>query len=171
MKKLKKLSTLIVVAALTIPSTVSAATVHELGYSAVDSSEIRWGGSTKYSTAWSSAVTAWNALNKVVIAPDTVWSIEDLTISDISEESDEPFTAQYINSIGADELEFNTFYMDASYRTAAHNQNTAMHELGHALGIGDHEGAAYNTNIMYYAATSETTIKNHEKDDYNNIHS
>jgi len=45
-------------------------TKHTLSYSSVDSGEIRWGESTKYTNAWNHAVSTWNALGNVNIAPD-----------------------------------------------------------------------------------------------------
>ena len=145
-------------------------TVHELSHGgSVDSGEIRWGGSTKYSTAWSHAVTTWNAMGKVTIAPDTASTYEDLTISDVSKSS-ETWTGLYTNSIGADTIQFNTANMDKAGRTDDHNKKTATHELGHALSIGDHYESTYSTIIMYGVASSETTLKQHDKDDYTSIY-
>ena len=58
------------------------ASAHFLGYSAVDGMEIRYGGSTQYTTAQSHSFSKWNDLGKVNIAPDTTWTVEDLTYSD-----------------------------------------------------------------------------------------
>lgn len=64
---------------------VNAATNYVKGkdFSAVDSGEIRWGGSTQYSTQWYAAIYTWSALNKIKILPDTFYTFEDLTVSDV----------------------------------------------------------------------------------------
>jgi hypothetical protein len=64
--------------------TAFAADTHSLGYSSVDAGEIRWGGSAKYSTGLTTAISRWNGLGLVNIAPDIFWTIEDLTFKDIS---------------------------------------------------------------------------------------
>lgn len=56
--------------------------------------------------------------------------------------------------------------MDISGRTENHNKKTATHELGHALGLGDHYENIYSTIIMYGYASSETTLKAHDIEDY-----
>lgn len=148
----------------------AAETKHKLGYSSVDSGEIRWGGSTKYTTAWNHAVSTWNALGKVNIAPDTAWTIEDLTISDVNKPS-ETWTGLYTYyPLLADTIQFNTANMDASGRTTNHNKKTATHELGHALGIGDHYESSYSSIIMYGYSSDVTSLKQHDKDDYHSIH-
>lgn len=65
----------------------------------------------------------------------------------------------------ADLIEFNTYYMD-NY-TTAEKQNVVTHELGHALGIGDH----YDTSniMMYGVVTGRTTLATHDITDYHNI--
>jgi len=60
--------------------------------------------------------------------------------------------------------------MDVLGRTENRNKKTATDELGHALGLGDHYENIYSTIIMYgimYAyASSETTPKAHDIQDY-----
>lgn len=146
---------------------VNAATVHQTGISSVDGSEIRWGGSTKYSTAWNHAVSAWNGLGDVNIAPDTIFTIEDLDVADV-DEPDELWTAVWIHSVGDDDIHFNVPVMDQL--TSDHNKKTAMHELGHALGIGDHEESSYSGIIMYGFSSTVTSLASHDIADYNSIY-
>lgn len=131
---------------------------HFLGYSAVDAMEIRWGGSTQYSTARDYAHTTWNALGKVNIAPDTATTYEDLTYSDI-DRTDLIFTGRYTYySVGSDTLQFNIAYMGAD----DYAKNTALHELGHALGLA-HSSSG---NVMYSSNTSQTDLGDHDMADY-----
>lgn len=65
-------------------------------YSAVDSREIRWSGSTTYSTAWYAGIYTWNQLGKINIAPDTWLTVADLKISDINTND-----GKWLNNVGA----------------------------------------------------------------------
>ncbi|MFF3024540.1 hypothetical protein ACFVRR_18115 [Gottfriedia sp. NPDC057948] len=141
-------------------------TQHSIGSGSVDSKEIRWGSSTKYTANRDYAIKIWNALGKVKIAPDTATTIEDLTFKDVNL-PDETFTAQWVPRIGADRIEFNTPKFNNSGRTTAAKNKTASHELGHALGIGDHYESNYSGLIMYGYSSSTTTLQAHDKTDYN----
>jgi hypothetical protein len=55
------------------------------GYSSVDGREIRWSGVTSYSNAFTTAISTWNLLGKINIAPDTIYTLEDLVVSDYSD--------------------------------------------------------------------------------------
>lgn len=135
------------------------AQAHFLGYSAVDSGEIRCGSSTTYSTQWSAAISTWNALGVINIAPDTIFTLEDLTVSDIYEPGS-GWTGLYTPSAGADDIELNTYYLSGD--TNAERKNTATHELGHALGLAHSDSG----QIMYSVQTSQTALGDHDIDDY-----
>lgn len=147
-------------------ASVKAATHYLLGYSAVDSMEIAWGGSTTYSSQFSSAVSTWNALGKVNITPDTVWTIEDLTVSDVNSSSGawSGVTGLYTNRSGADRLQLNKYYLGSN--TSSQRQNTCTHELGHALGLA-HSSSG---NIMYYAQSSQTSLGSQDTSDYSYLY-
>jgi hypothetical protein len=51
---------------------VASANVYLLGVSAVDEGEIRYGGSTQYTTAQEYSFDLWNDLGEVDILPDTI---------------------------------------------------------------------------------------------------
>ena len=143
---------------------IASATNYVLGNSSVDSSgwvkEIRYDGSTTYSTQFVNAVSTWNARWKVNIAPD-IWStIEDLTITDVNN-SNVTYTWRWTSRIGADLLELNTYFL--SNNTNNQRQNTITHELGHALGIAHNP---MSTNIMYYAQTSLIALWTQDIADY-----
>jgi hypothetical protein len=129
------------------------------GYSAVDEGEIRWGGTTKYLTQWKAGISTWQALRKIYIAPDTVWTFEDLTVSDVYN-SDTQFAGWYQPKVGSDSLKFNTYYMNKA--TNAQKQLASTHELGHALGL-DH---SIPGNVMYFMGDSQTWLGTQDKYDY-----
>lgn len=130
-----------------------------LGYSAVDDDEIRWGGSTSYSTQWNSGVSTWNALDPITIAPDTASTYQDLTISDTSKSS-VTWAGQYSNSVGSDTIKFNSYYM--SGYTSSKRQNVTTHELGHALGLAH----SYSGNVMYAYVSTRTSLGSQDTADY-----
>lgn len=132
-----------------------------LGFSSVDDGEIRWGGSTQYSSEWNSSISTWNALGEINIAPDTWWTFEDLTVDDVYESSGS-WTGRWIyRSYWTDDIELNEYYLD--YNTTNEKKNTITHELGHALGLAH----SYYGNIMYYAQTSQTSLGSQDISDYN----
>lgn len=154
-----KILALFLVFAFVFFGNIANATHYVLGYSSVDDREIRWGGSTKYSSEWNSSISTWNALGEINIAPDTIWTIEDLTVDDVYR-SDVQWTGRWIYSVGADELELNEYYLDNS--TTNQKKNTITHELGHSLGLAH----SYSGNIMYYVQTSQTSLGSQDISDY-----
>lgn len=160
---MKKTTSLVAFAVMLLMS-ASVAHAHFLGYSSVDSGEIRWGGSTTYSTEWSGGISTWNALGAINIAPDTIWTIEDLTVSDTNA-GDSGWTGQYTYySLGADTIQLNTYYLSGD--TSSERQNTTTHELGHSLGLAH----SYSGNIMYSSQTSQTSLGTHDTEDYNTLY-
>lgn len=146
-------------------------TVHKLGYSAVDSGEIPYGSSTQYTEARDFGIDLWNDFSsKVIIVPDTIWSIEDLTFKDANKPS-ETWTGLYKNQAGADSITFNSYFFDKAERQPNWNNKTDAHEIGHSLGIDDHyeDYNGYSNLIMNGYASSVNTLGQHDKDDYNNI--
>lgn len=143
-------------------SAVNAVNHYLLGYSAVDGGEIRWGGSTTYSTQWNGAVSTWNSLKKINIAPDNVWTYQDLTISDVNRSDGDwaTRTGLYTHSIGSDNLQFNKYNLNDD--TSSQKQNTTSHELGHALGLAH----SFYGNLLYNVQTSQTSLGSQDRSDY-----
>ncbi|WP_341963499.1 hypothetical protein NM897_17060 (plasmid) [Planococcus maritimus] len=137
---------------------------HTTWYDSVDSGEIRYGGTTKYTTERSHANSLWNAMGLVYIAPDTAFTIQDLTYSDVY--STEDFSGRYNYYAGSvDTIKFNDRIFQA--RSSSYKKKTAAHELGHALGLDDHYSSSYSGIIMYGYSSGVTSLQSHDKADYN----
>lgn len=144
------------------PSIVFA---HFLNYSSVDDGEIRWDGSTAYTTARDHAISVWNSLGRVNIAPDTWYTYADLEFSDTNR-SDVAWDGLYTHTTGEDEIYLNSYYLK-NY-TSFQQKAVAAHELGHALGLAH----SYSPNLMYQCATCTkvNTPQSHDKEDYYSLY-
>lgn len=165
MKNSRTKAVLVLITMLIISSiSISSASVFLTGVSAVDNGEIRYGGSTQYTTARTYSINTWNGLGEVNIAPDTIYTVEDLNYGDYYD-SDTTAAGYYQpTSVGADRLRFNRYYLD-NY-TDAKKKNVALHELGHALGL------AHSTtgNVMYSKVAGTTLLGYNDIDSYNYLY-
>ncbi len=153
--------------ALLIGAAVSFATVaspgHTNSFSAIDGGEIRYGGGTKYFLPFNSALSQWNSLGKVNIAPDTIWVIEDLTFTDMYS-SLVPWAGLYsYDNLYADTIQYNDYYLQVSSDSII--RNTVIHEIGHALGIMDHY-YPWDYIVMHGHITGTTSLTSHDITDY-----
>jgi hypothetical protein len=150
-------------AVLVFLSIAAISSAHVLGYSSVDNMEIRYGGSTKYTTAQSHSIDTWNDLGEVNIAPDNIWTYEDVTYSDYDDSADTR-SGVWTPSLGSDTIEFNEYLMD-DY-TGDQQKYVALHELGHALGL------AHTTvpNVMVQGEYSYTELGSHDEESYYSLY-
>ncbi len=142
--------------------TTHAATHYVLGYSSVDSGKgLEWGGSTAYATEWNSSIATWNARGKVTISADTMFTLQDLTVSDAySPAASWAGVYTYKGAWSAETLQFNTYYLDRF--SSAQKQNVATHELGHSLGLA-HSTAGM---VMYKYVSTVTALGAQDTGDY-----
>ncbi len=96
--------------------------------------------------------------------PDTIYTYEDLTYSDYYNPYSSVDGKYTPNSYGSDDLEFNQYNMNQ--HTADEKKKTALHELGHALGLAH----SYRPNVMYEFLESYTQLGQHDIDDYNYLY-
>jgi hypothetical protein len=147
-----------------VPTVVfGASSTIDPSHNSVDSHEIRWGGSTKYSDYFNYAVNKWNGLGAVYIAPDTAYTIEDLTVSDYYSSTD-GWAAKYTyNFIGADYLRFNNYSMPRldSYD----KKHASLHEFGHAIGLMH----TWYPNVMVNQVMGLTELGSRDKSDYHEL--
>lgn len=105
--------------------------------SAVDEGEIRWTGASKYDGQRTHAITEWNKLRTINIAPDAVNTVNDLEFRDYTKNNN---TAAYYERHGGiaqtDYIYLNKHWLDGAYKNEpAFQKNIVVHELGHALGL------------------------------------
>ncbi len=136
------------------------AQAHTSSFNSVTGSDIRWGGSTTYSSQWNSAVSTWNGQDPIDILPDKWWTFVDVVLSDVDDSSVSWAGLYTHNSTLDDTIKLNIDVLENN--TSAEVQHTATHELGHALGL------AHSTadNVMYYQQSSQTALGTHDISDY-----
>lgn len=153
----------VVAATLILPSNVDA---HFLGHSSVDGKEIRWGtakGTTGWTTARNHSISVWNTMGTIKIAGDTTSTVEDLSFKDV-DRSDVTWSGSHSPQTGADVISYNDYYFYDF--TSSQRKHTALHEMGHALGL-DHHGLA--GNVLRSGFYSYEVLGSHDKSDYRTL--
>lgn len=141
---------------------LDAATHYVSGVSSVDGSIIAWGGTTTYSSQCSSGRSTWNALGKISITPDTIWTIEDLTYKDTSSRL-YYWNGLWQQNFGADYVWLHTYNMRGySFNDV---QGVCTHEMGHALGLSH----SIWGNVMY-SSSVRTTLGAQDTSDYSYLY-
>lgn len=133
--------------------------------SSTSPAEIRYTTSSKYSSAVGNSVGDWNALpGGVNIAPDTSSTVNDLEIFDVY--SSDTYAGNYFyQSVGADNIKFNTRVLDQSTWTYCYDAKVALHEMGHVLDF-DHNDLAWPQSILRQGMQCQTDLGSHDISDY-----
>jgi Pregnancy-associated plasma protein-A len=151
----------VLLAAVVALSLAPPALAHFLSFSSVNNCQIRWTGTTQYWGARDLAIAEWNALGRIAILQHSGSSTTaDIRFGD-TYRADVTWVGLYQNQGGPDAITFNRYYMDQYY--SPKKTNTALHELGHALGL-DH---SFSGQVMKSSVSSVTELKTHDAADYN----
>ncbi|MFZ3102441.1 MAG: matrixin family metalloprotease [Desulfitobacteriaceae bacterium] len=138
-------------------STASYAAVSLQGWDLVDSGKhCDWDGTSAYLTPITNGASTWNAYKSGVIRKDTIFTLQDVAISDYYEVST---TCGETGSSGY--IYFNTYQMQNF--SADQRKSVAMHELGHCLGLGHNTSTS---DVMYTPTQGVTTLSQNDKDSY-----
>lgn len=131
-------------------------TISLITWDLVDSGgHLDWGGDSSFMDYIEKGANKWNNYKAGIIRKDTASTIEDVTVSDYYEKSD---TIGVTSNRGT--IRFNTYQMDE--RTYNEKLNVAIHELGHALGLGHN----WEGDVMYRYGTNLVTLSNNDKHSY-----
>ncbi len=169
-KKARLLARAGVVAILALVATTAlamgagAASAHEFGFDSVNNGEIRYEDHTQFGDARRFGVKKWNKLDSISIRQAS--SGASLEFRDYN--CKDGNMGYYLFKSGADTINFNVREMN---KLSKFNQRgTAVHELGHALGLA-HPGEAKHwceDSVMYYTFCdgNPNTPQAHDKKDY-----
>ncbi|MER8231838.1 hypothetical protein [Streptomyces sp. NPDC094049] len=108
------------------------------GHSAVDDLEIRFTEASRYDDLRKYAISEWNKLRKINIAPDSATTVNDLEFRDYTSKTDgHGGYYEHRGGVAAtDYIYLNTHFLDTVYGAEPKfRQNIVVHELGHALGL------------------------------------
>ena len=136
--------------------------------SCVSNAAISYNGSATYAGYFSTAVQRWNNLGRVTIyySPSNLTNLMIQNVSDANvtwlglytRPSGQMATIKYNNHI-------------LKNQSAQQIRGVYTHELGHALGLGDHRSDYYIGIMMYgYVGSYPENLKSHDISDYNSIH-
>jgi predicted Zn-dependent protease len=136
----------------------------------VDSGEIRYEDQTQWDGAKQHSIDTWNACcNPIDILKDDAFHVSDLEIKDYS--ANDSLCGKYNANTGANDMWLNNSYFNSA--TTDEKLSCAAHEMGHALGLGDHDETQYNDVLMDGCPVcKDPMVKNpqtHDKNDYDQL--
>jgi hypothetical protein len=150
------------------------------GWSSVDGGEIRYEDYTKYDGARTRAISAWNAVGRIHICPDDASHICDLEIDDVDDPNANDLGIA-IHMIAADQLLMNKGNLDDTAELPGGDtertqfiRRVMAHEMGHTLGLGQHESSTWHFTALMYSPTCTScnniqTPRSHDKADYHDL--
>ena len=147
---------------------VGFASAHSLGHDAADGSEIRWEEYTRYEAEYRFGIDEWDALDSVPIQRSE--SNATLEFRDYRA-CGEGALGHWMPGGGADVIAFNVCEMDKI--SVFDRRATAVHEVGHALGLAHPSGSRKSKywckySVMYFSSCKAflNTPQAHDRSDY-----
>lgn len=178
-KNIKKflLTIALVVSITAVPFTVSALTArwyvyHILNVWSVDSGKhLDWSGSTTYSSNFNTGVNTWNNYKSGVIRRDGILTVNDVTISDVSDLSGNTvaLTTQRYSGSGGKSVSATIQFSTAKMNNLSDIKRTIVctHELGHTLGLDENNDNGTSLVMQNNIATNTSNNVLHSEDKFN----
>ena len=115
-----------------------------------------WSGSTVFMQSFEEAIKRWNQYAPGVIRRSTSAAATDVVVSDYWERDG-------LNGIAWSNgrIEFNKAYMEP-YKYTTTSLNVAMHEIGHALGLGHNDA----NDVMYFQSNNVIGLTANDRGSY-----
>lgn len=145
---------------------------HVLNVWSVDSGKhLDWSGSTSFQSNFNAGVNTWNNYKKGVIRKDTLFTVNDITISDVSDISGNTvaLTTQSYKGDGGKSVNTTIEFSTTKMNKLSNIKKTIVctHELGHTLGLD--ENNSNGTDVVMYNNIATNTSNNilHNEDKLN----
>lgn len=119
---------------------------------------------TAYDMAKTHSDNVWSALGKVDIHPYVQGETGGITLEFLDYTSTTDGLCGYEYNQPVARLRLNTAYMDPA--DDWNEKSCAAHEMGHAMGLGDHGGEYQSNALMYGHVGRFTAPMQHDKDDF-----